>query len=75
MNKSTCLNCEIDNTQCYECYILSGNEQKDIYKLIDDLQQWLRENQVRATDDVYKMKFNTMQNLMNQAYTTTTIRG
>lgn len=24
-----CLNCEADNGQCYECYILSGNEFTD----------------------------------------------
>lgn len=27
---SNCLNCEMDGKQCYECYILSGQEDKDI---------------------------------------------
>ena len=40
----------------------------DIYKRIDDLQQWVRENQARGSDEVFMAKVKEMQDLINEAY-------
>lgn len=40
----------------------------DIYKKIDELQSWIQENQVRASDEQFKEKVTEMQALIKQAY-------
>ncbi len=42
---------------------------KDIYKQIDEVQTWLRENQARGNDDVFMAKVKEMRALMDDAYT------
>ena len=41
---------------------------KDIYKQIEEVQQWLRENQAKGNDDVYMSKVEEMRELMKQGY-------
>lgn len=41
----------------------------DIYKKIDELQDWIRENQVRGNDEIFMAKVKEMRELMDQAYT------
>lgn len=41
----------------------------DIYKKIDQLQSWIRENQARGTDDIFMDEVAELRELMNQAYT------
>lgn len=41
----------------------------DIYKQIDQVQQWLRENQAKGSDAQYMAKVAEMRKLMNEAYT------
>jgi hypothetical protein len=44
-----CMNCDA-NTQCYECYILSGNEERDIRNAI------LGSGYARKTDAIREAK-------------------
>jgi hypothetical protein len=41
---------------------------KTIYQKINELQQWVRENQARGSDKVFMEKVKEMQRLMNEAY-------
>lgn len=58
-----CLNCAIDNSQCYECYILSGDEARDIQNRIYELEQWVRENQAKGSDEVFIKNINELHAL------------
>lgn len=40
----------------------------DIYKQIDQLQTWIRENQVKDSDDTFMQKVQELRALMNKAY-------
>lgn len=31
-----CLNCEMDGEMCYECYVLSGDEERDLEHLSEN---------------------------------------
>ena len=46
----------------------------DIYEKIDELQQWIRENQARGSDEIFMAKVNEMRRLMSEAYTIKTIK-
>jgi hypothetical protein len=41
----------------------------DIYKKIDELQDWVRENQARGNDEIFMAKVKEMHALMNEAFT------
>ena len=41
----------------------------DIFKQIDALQNWIRENQAKGSDEVFMTKVAEMRALMAQAYT------
>ena len=41
---------------------------KTLFELIDDIQQWLRENQAKASDEAYMAKLYEMRELMARAY-------
>ncbi len=40
----------------------------DIFKKIDELQSWIQENQVRASDQEFKEKVAEMQHLISLVY-------
>lgn len=44
----------------------------NIYKQIDEVQTWLRENQARGCDEIFMEKVAEMKKLMAEAYT---VRG
>jgi hypothetical protein len=41
---------------------------KTLYEMIDEIQQWLRENQAKGSDDMYMEKVKEMRELMAKAY-------
>ena len=40
----------------------------DIYKQIEELQDWIRENQARGSDEIFMAKVAEMRALMAKAY-------
>lgn len=47
---------------------------KTVWEQIDECQQWLRENQVKASDEAYDVKLKELRDLMDNGYITQPVR-